>query len=332
MPDRTLSNATPLADVISLTRTPFAHADRAVSATVAPVGHRGLCGRSHDSRHPPLPAWWAEPLRAWLAWLRSDGRPAESIAVRRTQVSRLARERAHRSPWELSTQDLAEWLAEHPAWSISYRRAVRSGVRSFYAWARATGRTDHDPAMMLPRTRPQIDKPRPVPDQVVERALDVADERVRLMVELGRACGLRRAEIARVSTTDIEVVNGVTFLRVHGKGRRERMVPLPFHLAANIVAAGPGYAFPSPARPGRPLTPAHVGKLIRRALAGNWTAHTLRHGFATAAFQVDRDLIAVRDLLGHSSVATTQMYVLAPDDAMMRAAAGAQLRRVRVVA
>ena len=340
MASRTPTGSGGLAEVIPLTSSGFTRADQALRpkrdqghlATVVPVGHGGRGSQSQDGRHPPLPPWWSEPIRAWLNWLRSDGRPAESIAVRRTQVTRLAHERAHRSPWELTTQDLAEWLAEHPAWSISYRRAVRSGIRSFYAWARATGRTEVDPAQLLPRTRPQLDKPRPVPDQVVEHALDMADARVRLMLELGRGCGLRRAEIAAVSTEDLQAIDGVPFLRVHGKGRRERMVPLTFALAADILAAGPGDVFPSPARPGRPLTAAHVGKLIRRALAGTWTAHTLRHGFATAAFQVDRDLIAVRDLLGHSSVATTQMYVLAPDDAVMRAAAGAQLRRIRVVA
>ncbi len=279
--------------------------------------------------YPPNASPWDVPTAAWLTWLRSDGRPPESVAVRRTQISRLARDHARHSPWALSTQDLADWLAAHPTWSPAYRRAMRSAVRGFYAWARATGLTERDPAQLLPRTRPTLPKPRPIPDQVVEITLDddATTERVKLMVELGRDCGLRRAEIAGVHTRDIETVRGVLFLRVHGKGRRERLVPLPHGLAWRLRAEGPGWVFPSPARPGKPLTAAHVGRLVRGALGGPWTTHTLRHGYATAAYQVDRDLIAVRDLLGHSSVATTQVYVLAPDDAMLKAAHGAQLRR-----
>lgn len=272
---------------------------------------------------------WDEPISSWLTWLRSDGRPPESVAVRRTQITRLARDRPGRDPWEMTTQDLAVWLASHPAWSTAYRRAMRSAVRGFYGWARATGLTENDPAALLPRTRPEFTKPRPVPDQVVIGALDDAGvpDRVKLMIELGRDCGLRRAEIAGVRTDDVETVGRVLFLRVHGKGRRERLVPLPAGLAGRLGDEGPGWVFGSPARPGKPLTAAHVGKLVHRALEGRWTTHTLRHGYATAAYQVDRDLVAVRDLLGHSSVATTQVYVLAPDDAMLKAAHGAQLRR-----
>ncbi len=276
----------------------------------------------------PLTDLWSRPISAWLTWLASDGRPRESIAVRRTQITRLARERSTSDPWSMSTQDLAAWLASHPEWAPAYRRAMRSAVRGFYGWARATGLSDHDPAALLPRTRPHTYKPRPIPDLVVNRALDVLPDRERLMVELGRDVGLRRAEIAAVHTRNVELERGgVYYLRVLGKGRRERRVPIAADLARRLGALEDGWAFPSPARPGRHLTPAHVGKLVRLALEGGWTTHTLRHGYATAAYQVDRDLVAVRDLLGHSSVSTTQMYVLAPDDAMLRAAAGAQLRR-----
>jgi hypothetical protein len=67
-----------------------------------------------------LPEHWGNPISAWLRWLKSDGRPDESVAVRRTQITRLARERAERDPWSLTTQDLAEWLADHPAWAPWY--------------------------------------------------------------------------------------------------------------------------------------------------------------------------------------------------------------------
>jgi hypothetical protein len=78
-----------------------------------------------------LPDHWRAPITGWLRWLKSDGRPNDYVAVRRTQITRLARERADREPWSLTTQDLAEWLAEHPKWTPSYRRAVRAAVRGW---------------------------------------------------------------------------------------------------------------------------------------------------------------------------------------------------------
>jgi integrase/recombinase XerC len=62
------------------------------------------------------------------------------------------------------------------------------------------------------------------------------------------------------------------------------------------------------------LTPQHVGKLMARALPDHWTAHTLRHRFATRAYRGSRNLRAVQVLLGHSSVATTERYTAVEDD------------------
>jgi len=271
-----------------------------------------------------IPEHWQAPITGWLRWLKSDGRPNDSVAVRRTQITRLARERAGRDPWSLTTQDLAEWLAEHPSWTPSYRRAVRAAVRGFYAWARAVGLVDHDPASLLPRSRPGHYQPRPIPDDIVERAMSTASPRVQLMLELARDCGLRRAEIAAVHTTDVERHHGIDFLRVNGKGRRERLVPISASLAERIRERPTGWLFPSPHRASH-LCTDRVGKLITAALPRPWTPHSLRHGYATAAYAVENDLVAVRDLLGHSSVSTTQVYVLAPTGAVLRAGTGARL-------
>jgi len=65
-----------------------------------------------------------------------------------------------------------------------------------------------------------------------------------------------------------------------------------------------------------------VGRIMSDALGGprsGWTAHTLRHRFATRAYAGDRDILSVQQLLGHSSVATTQRYTAPPDDALRKA-------------
>ncbi len=107
-------------------------------------------------------------------------------------------------------------------------------------------------------------------------------------------------------------------LIAHGKGGKDRRVPLEDDLAREVaVQADGGWLLPG--RIDGHLSGAYVGKLVARALPGVWTMHTLRHRFGTLAAD-GGDLIAVQRLLGHASVATTQRYVLRPDDALRRAA------------
>jgi len=127
---------------------------------------------------------------------------------------------------------------------------------------------------------------------------------VLLMLMLGSFAGLRRAEIARVHTNDL--VGGI--LHVAGKGGVHRDIPLPASLAAAIRALPAGWIFPSGSASGH-LTPGYVGKLLSRALPGQWTAHTLRHAAATAWHAAGLDLHELAELLGHESVRTTQVYV-----------------------
>ena len=78
-------------------------------------------------------------------------------------------------------------------------------------------------------------------------------------------------------------------------------------------------------RTGGHLAPATVGIMVARELPGDWTCHTLRHRFASVAYRQDRDIRAVQELLGHTSVTTTQIYTAVPDGAKRRAAAAAYI-------
>lgn len=136
------------------------------------------------------------------------------------------------------------------------------------------------------------------------------------MLRLAAEAGLRRAEIARIHSRDlVDDLLGWSLV-VHGKGGRERVVPLPVPLALELRGYGPGYVFPGADR--GHLSARWVGKLVSRALPRPWTTHTLRHRFATRAYQLERDLLAVQTLLGHASPVTTQRYV-AQDEARLRA-------------
>lgn len=265
---------------------------------------------------------WAAAIAEWLTWLAAGGRPHTTLGLRAYHLRRAARElRVH--PWTVTTDMLAAALAR-PGWAPEYRRSIRASLVSFYSWAQDSGRCPNNPARLLPTVPVPPAAPRPAPEAVLRQALERADPRTLLMIALGAFAGLRRGEIAGVHSDDLQQARDGWVLWVRGKGGRARQVPLPEALAGQIrraVPAGGGYLFPG--QIDGHLSPAHVGKLISRALPDPWTAHTLRHRFATAAYRADRDLIAVQQLLGHASVATTQRYTALPDDALRRAVLGA---------
>ena len=161
--------------------------------------------------------------------------------------------------------------------------------------------------------------PRPAPDHVLLAGLRDTDERARLAVEIIDAAGLRRAECAALRSSDIVDTFDGTAIRVTGKGGHEREVPIPDRIAWRIRAAD-GYVFPSPYGQARHLSPAYLGKLVSWALPGDWTAHTLRHRYATRVYRACRDIRVVQELLGHARIETTIRYVGISDDRLRDAA------------
>lgn len=256
-------------------------------------------------------------LVAWNAHQRAARRSGETIGLRAYQLRRLQAD-VKRPLLELDTGDLIAWMAAHE-WSRNTARSYAATLKAFYGWAWSTGRIEANPALKLPAVPAVVGRPRPTPEHALLQALATADPRVRLMIRLAAQAGLRRAEISRVHTSDIldGGVDGGHVLRVRGKGDKVRVVPLNAGLAAELRALPAGWVFPSPAS--GHLTPAHVGKLIARQLPDRWTTHTLRHRFASAAYQVDRDLRAVQELLGHTKPETTAIYTAVPGGAKRRA-------------
>ena len=137
---------------------------------------------------------------------------------------------------------------------------------------------------------------------------------------------MRRAEIAQVHERDLMRDLLGWSLVVHGKGRRDRVLPLTDDQASALRLACRG-GWMLPGRIEGHLSPRRVGELAAEALAEGWTAHTLRHRAATAVHEQTGDLLAVQAMLGHASVATTQRYVATSDDRLRRAMATATGRR-----
>lgn len=146
------------------------------------------------------------------------------------------------------------------------------------------------------------------------------------MLRLAAEAGLRRAEIARIHTRDLRHTASGAQLLVHGKGSRERVVPIAADIA-ELIALGAGGHTPGlgdkgwlfPSTKGGHLGPPRVGGLCAKALPGIWTVHQLRHRFATRAYRGTRNLRAVQELLGHSNLAITERYTAVDDDEMRAA-------------
>jgi integrase len=230
--------------------------------------------------------------------------------------------------------ELVAWLALHQ-WAPETRKSARGALRSFYRWAHAEGLLDHDPSSSLPAVRVPPGTPNPAPTDVLTRALMRASVRNRLIISLAAFAGLRRTEIAELPWSAVSTA----WLRIAGKGGRCRTVPLLPCLVEQLTAEqelrdrgllGDGWRYsvdPSspyilPGLRGEHMSPETVGAILSRALGPGWHGHTLRHRFATKAYAVERDLLTVQQLLGHSNPQTTARYTAISPDAARAAVAG----------
>lgn len=254
-------------------------------------------------------------LDAWTEHLRAAGQSTGTVRLRRAHVERCL-SWLRLGPADVTIDDLTRYMAAHE-WAPETRKSMRSTLRGFFAWLEDNGRITEDPARRLPSVKIPPPNPHPTPEPVVRKAAAVEDPRVALMIDLGRLAGLRRAEIASLHT-DCLVGDD---LIVTGKGGRTRTIPAHPELIDALGALPRGYVFPG--KVDGHLSPDWVGRLMTEALGGphTWSAHSLRHRFATRAYASERDILAVSDMLGHSSVATTQRYTQMPDDAKRRAVA-----------
>jgi len=253
-------------------------------------------------------------ITSWRTWLFARDLSPQTIRLRTYQLDRFAE--SHPQLLRVDVDQLAAWLGR-PGWATDTRRSQLAALRSFYGWAHATGRIPADPSRLLPRIRRTQHQARPAPERAVKVALIAADSRTRLMLTLAVREGLRRGEIAVVHSADlVEDLTGWSLI-VHGKGRKDRTIPLADDVADHLRALPPGWAFPG-LTDGH-LSAGHVGVLMARVLPDGLTAHTLRHSFATRVYQSTRDLLAVQELLGHASPETTRNYVRLPSDALRSA-------------
>lgn len=272
---------------------------------------------------------WDSLLPLYAEYLESAGRPATTVNLRCGQIRRVARE-LDVTPIEVSTELLVRFM-RNDQWADNTRATWRASLSGFFRWAHGMNYLPTNPALMLPTVRVPHGQPKPASDAALEHAAMYADMRTALMVELGRRAGLRCMEIATLRREHI-VVDVITdrkgkkrkvhSLRIKGKGGKTRTVPVAKDLGKKLLALPAGPIFRG--RVDGHISPAYVSKLLSRVLPDGVTGHKLRHRFATEAYRGSgHNLRAVQQLLGHSSVATTQVYTEVDSDELRQAALSA---------
>jgi integrase/recombinase XerD len=206
-------------------------------------------------------------------------------------------------------------------------------VRGLHRFLLREGDTAVNPSEGVPRPKVPKTLPRPLSVREVERILsappdgDPAGIRDRAILETMYGAGLRISEAVGLDVDDVDLDEGS--VRVLGKGSKERIVPLGRFAAASLRAY---LTRVRPALAGRTSGPAlflnlRGGRLTRQGAAGilrraavraglrkRVTPHTLRHSFATHLLEGGADVRVVQELLGHASLATTQIYTLVTGD------------------
>ncbi len=247
--------------------------------------------------------------------------------------------------------DLRAWLGRVARGGAARSTVARTSasLRTFFRWCERTGRVDADPSLRLSAPRRHRTLPPVLGQRSVGALLDVAalaaDDadpvrlRDRAALELLYATGIRVGELVGLDVDDVDLDTGV--LRVVGKGDKERRVPVgvPAREAVGAwlrdgrprLVTGESGAALLLGRRGRRADQRQVREVVHRLLehvpdAPDLGPHGLRHSAATHLLEGGADLRMVQELLGHASLATTQIYTHVSVDRLKRSFAQAHPR------
>jgi integrase/recombinase XerC len=226
----------------------------------------------------------------------------------------------------ISVADIRRFVATLHSRGLSPRSLARllSSWRGFFAWLARHREVAANPCQGVrppraPRTLPQALSPDDAVRLVAIAGDDILALRDRALFELIYSCGLRVSEAAGVDVDALDRANGEA--RVLGKGAKTRIVPVGAAALAAIAAwlpkraglAAPGECALFVTRRGQRITAREVQRRIKHwaraaGLEVDVHPHMLRHSFASHVLQSSGDLRAVQEMLGHASIASTQVY------------------------
>lgn len=232
-------------------------------------------------------------------------------------------------PLAARLEDLQAFAANLHSIGVGARSQCRilSGVRTFYHYLQVDGYISDDPSELLESPQLGDHLPEVLTTEEVDRleqAIDLSKwegQRNKAIIEVLFSCGLRVSELVTLRLSDLYLEEH--FVRVVGKGRKERLVPISesaikqlqlWFIDRNLMGIKPGeedYVFLN--RRGAHLTRTMILIMIKRlgeeaGISKTISPHTLRHSFATALLAGGADLRAIQAMLGHESIGTTEIY------------------------
>ncbi len=215
----------------------------------------------------------------------------------------------------------------HDSVGVRSQARILSGVRSFYRFLQLDGYVKDDPTELLPSPNIGVHLPEYLSTEEVDMLEDSIDlskwegQRNKAIIEVLFSCGLRVSELVNLKLSDLYL--NEKFIRVIGKGNKERLVPISdkaikelgyWFMDRDRMQIKPGeedYVFLN--RRGAHLTRVMILIMVKaQAKAAGIqkviSPHTLRHSFATALLKGGADLRAIQAMLGHEDIGTTEIY------------------------
>jgi site-specific recombinase XerD len=287
--------------------------------------------RTEESEELEISPAWERALEGYDDELRTRSAAATTRRAYGRDLLELAAwatERG-REPGTLAYRDLRAYAA-----ALSERGLKKSSVarklaasRGFHAYLVRVGEAGDNPAELLPTPKRDSRLPRVLgPDEVAalldripaRTPLEVRD---RALFEIAYSCGLRADELVKLDQGDLDFESET--VRATGKGSKTRVLPVGepaqralrryLETARPALSGREGESALFLSKRGRRLSSSDVRRRLAKwvreaAVAGRVSPHTLRHSFATHMLEGGADLRSIQELLGHSSVSTTQIY------------------------
>jgi integrase/recombinase XerC/integrase/recombinase XerD len=283
------------------------------------------------TREPALSDSWREAMSAFDRDLTARSAAESTRRAYANDVGQLAEwgSELKKEPVELGHRDLRRFAAHLSNRGISKSGVARklAAIRAFYDALLRSGQIGANPADLVATPKRDRKLPRVLSRDEMQTLLDRIPTRTplemrdRAMLELAYSCGLRAEEVVNLNV-DAPDFEGER-LRIEGKGAKTRLVPMgePAQAALSryLERARPALTTPGGdtallvSKSGRRLHPSDVRRRLQRwvreaAIAGGVSPHALRHSFATHLLEGGADLRTIQELLGHSSLSTTQVY------------------------
>ena len=277
---------------------------------------------------------WQRALKGYRSYLQLErslsSNTVEAYLRDVGQLANFCECQGFENPETVTTGMLKEYVQQIAEIGLSANTQSRtvSGIRSFYKYLLLEDRIEIDPANLLETPKIGRKLPETLSPTEVENLINAVDlskpegERNRTILETLYSSGLRVSELINLKVSNIYFNEG--FMRIMGKGSKERLVPLggvaskrisdyirSVRVHVDVKRGAEDHVFLN--RRGNPLSRVMIFNIVKQAaldagIRKSISPHTLRHSFATHLVEGGADLRAVQDMLGHKSITTTEIY------------------------